>query len=377
MILSAATLAQAQMPGSGAALPQRHVGAQPLVVIGSDADERTQLQRVVGATRLESGEIIVLDGASQELRVFGANGAFLRRIARRGPGPGELENATALFRVEDSLYVAERPPAQSRLHTFTASEGFRRRTVVRADSAPSGLGALARLSTGALVVVPAGFRRIVPPPSGKVVRDSTAVGILRLGEPGEVTWVGTWPGASWVSYALSSGPVRTGVARFAFGPSLVIGASTERVWIGDSGEGIIRIYDASGALQGMARMPAGRRAFVNAVLARVKARALSTATTIDERSRIMAQFASGVRPTWVPAFTQFVPGPTGEMWVVLFQEEAALGEQAVVFDARGSAVATATLPSDVRLLEVGRDYLLGVHTNADGVETVVMHSVRK
>ena len=54
------------------------------------------------------------------------------------------------------------------------------------------------------------------------------------------------------------------------------------------------------------------------------------------------------------------------MWVMAFNEDPNSRTQAVVFDVGGTAMATAVVPARVRVFEVGRDYLAGVHTSNEG-----------
>ncbi|MCC6928709.1 MAG: hypothetical protein IT359_06940 [Gemmatimonadaceae bacterium] len=366
---------EAQNSEQNRRLDDRRIDTEPFLVIGDESSEEKRFERIAGVTRLASGEIVVLDGASQDLRVFSPKGDFLRRIGRRGAGPGELENATSLFRVLDSLFVVEQPPAQSRLNLFHAREGFRRRWPLRASNAFDGSGAVARLSSGDLLVVPAGFRPFVPPPFGTVVRDSTRIGILHQGNPGEVKWIGVWPSASWLSYALSSGPVRVAAARYSLGPALVVGSSADGIWIGDSGDGIIHRYDGAGMHLGASTLPIGRRRFTKSALSRRRVEALAAASGSDEKARIEADHAIETKSRLAPAFSRFVPGPDREMWVVLFNEDTKSTTTAFVLDARGVAVATAVVPARVRVYEVGRDYLVGVHTDDDGIESVVVYAL--
>jgi len=51
---------------------------------------------VTDVTMLPDGSLVVLDGFSAEMRVFSRGGDFLRRIGRRGQGPGELSGRGTL-----------------------------------------------------------------------------------------------------------------------------------------------------------------------------------------------------------------------------------------------------------------------------------------
>ncbi len=54
------------------------------------------------------GEIAVLDGQAQAVRVFGATGEYLRTIGRKGAGPGEFDRALAIhFDQDDRLWVVD------------------------------------------------------------------------------------------------------------------------------------------------------------------------------------------------------------------------------------------------------------------------------
>ncbi len=53
---------------------------------------------------LDESERLYLLGAVTHIQVFGPDGAFLRRISRRGSGPGELEHAYSLVVMEDGIF---------------------------------------------------------------------------------------------------------------------------------------------------------------------------------------------------------------------------------------------------------------------------------
>lgn len=64
----------------------------------------------------DSGRLYLL-GAVTHVQVYGPDGAFLRRIGRRGSGPGELEHGYSLVVVEDGIFsVLDR--SRGRILTF-------------------------------------------------------------------------------------------------------------------------------------------------------------------------------------------------------------------------------------------------------------------
>ena len=69
----------------------------PTVAIGTmDGEEPYQLHTVSDAARGGNGQILVLNTSTAEVRVFDANGRYLRSIGRRGRGPGEFRYPTEI-----------------------------------------------------------------------------------------------------------------------------------------------------------------------------------------------------------------------------------------------------------------------------------------
>lgn len=69
------------------------VGEEPTFVVGeTDGDPRYLLSRVVGATQLADGDVLVASGGSNELRLYDARGRFLR--SQVGKGRGRASSAT-------------------------------------------------------------------------------------------------------------------------------------------------------------------------------------------------------------------------------------------------------------------------------------------
>jgi hypothetical protein len=346
--------------------------------IGAEGTPNTEFLRIASVTRMPSGEIVIGNAETAELRVFSSSGAFVRSLSRRGQGPGELENFGRFFRGGDTLFATEIAPGASRVSIFTLAAGFRTRTVVRAANAPRGPIPLARLSTGEFLVSPAGFR-VVEPVAGVMWRDTSRLGILRVAEePGVMVSLGSFQGMTFLGYASPSMRGGVGLATFTLGPSLVSGVSGDRVWIGDSGTGVITMFDAMGKAAGQTKLPIRPRGFSEAALDRAKARALASADTPNMTARYENLYDRSYRPRTAPLFTRFISGPDGEMVVELFEEEErAVPRSAIVLDRNGTPVAGFVIPASVVVHEIGDDYMLGVHFDDDGIERVVQYRIRR
>src|SRR5688500_16980298 len=117
-ILPTAIAAQASvLPGN---LPRWTLSSAPTLRIGDEATPNTQFLRVGAVMRVPSGEILVANGGTSELRLFSPSGEFLRSLTRQGQGPGELQSLGSVYRSRDTLNVFEFEPRGSRIHVFTA-----------------------------------------------------------------------------------------------------------------------------------------------------------------------------------------------------------------------------------------------------------------
>jgi hypothetical protein len=348
------------------------ISAAPEIRIGDDADPHTLFARIA-AVRTPSGEIVVEDFATAELRVFSRSGSFVRNLSRRGSGPGEYQQRSVLLRAGDTLFVVENPPGARQIHVFTVADGFRTRMPLRATNAPRGVSAIGRLSGGEfLVSAGSGFRVLDPNLSAGVLsRDSMTLGILTVGDPGQVVWLGAFPNVTLITYASPFLSGRAGLIRTLLGPFLAIAVSADRVWIGDSGTGEIAIFDAAGKPVSRVTMPTRPRPLNDPAIERARQRALASATTDDERARVDAQYAKASRPRTAPHFTNFTPGVDGEMWIALFDEDPSAPTRFLVLDRSGKPRARAVLSPNVTATEIGRDYVLGRQTDRDGIESVI------
>ena len=75
------------------------------------------------------GNVYVLDGQAQDVRVFDPNGSYLRRIVRRGRGPAEIEGANGLFVDSDNTVWLNDPGNGRYMHVDT--DGNELKTVKR------------------------------------------------------------------------------------------------------------------------------------------------------------------------------------------------------------------------------------------------------
>src|SRR5687768_3713552 len=97
--------------GSLSAQSRWTVEPRPVIEITSESQGAVTLfNRVAHVEQLPSGELLVVDGATLELRFFGADGRFRRKVGRNGSGPGEYRSISGVV-VDDG-----------RVHVFDGSQ---------------------------------------------------------------------------------------------------------------------------------------------------------------------------------------------------------------------------------------------------------------
>ncbi|MEO8449773.1 MAG: 6-bladed beta-propeller [Gemmatimonadota bacterium] len=85
---------------------------------------------IVGVAPAPSGDIVVADGATQEIRLFDASGRYLNTLGHKGKGPGEFADIIGLAWDPDArLWVAD--AGNSRYIAFRATGGDTLRTIPR------------------------------------------------------------------------------------------------------------------------------------------------------------------------------------------------------------------------------------------------------
>jgi hypothetical protein len=103
--------------------------AVPVRTISSSGDGEQMLTNVRAATWAPDGSVIVALPLDHQLRVYSADGAFLRNLGRRGRGPGEFILPARIGWLGDTLWVSDF--AQSDVSFFDSHGTFVRRVAIR------------------------------------------------------------------------------------------------------------------------------------------------------------------------------------------------------------------------------------------------------
>ena len=184
------------------ALP--HLVAEAGMRIGDFDDPDIGFSRVAGVDVDRDGNIYVLEASVPEIRVYSPDGVLLRRIGRRGAGPGEFERAPRFGVVGDTVWAVAQRPDRITLFDRDGTVLSARRTQSVAVPLPRGYGHILPW-----IMRPDGkfmghFGRVRVgrnPPTGVQPTDSIPVPFVLFAATGAVTdtigWAGRPPPRMW------------------------------------------------------------------------------------------------------------------------------------------------------------------------------------
>ena len=343
---------------------------EPTLVIGG-ADEREShlLYQVAGAARLGDGRVVVANGSTLQLRYYDPAGNHLFDAAGRGEGPGEfqppLDHFTRL--PGDSILVAS---FSSGFIRFGPDGRF-------AGSIPYELPPRGRcwffegndlLPDGSLLLRYSGTSRFAdtsePCPKSTEVRPPVVFGRYI---PATATGIDT--------IAVLPGFERTGNFNdlYAYPKDLVFGIAYDRLYLGDTGSDTILVIGFRGDTIGTLPVP-----FEPALVpadARVK---LFEDVTVSGSGEAWTERMTFNYLDHYPRYARLVAAPEDRVWVMAYptlREPVFRGDLVNpaysrrldggawwrVVDRDGSFIAELRTPPGFFLLEVGDDYVLGLH----------------
>lgn len=97
---------------------------EPELTIGSISGDGPEIFGTIkGVAPLADGSIAILDSQAQEVRIFGADGGYLRTLGTRGGGPGEFMDANGILPGDDGL-LRVHDPVGRRISLFHPETGF-------------------------------------------------------------------------------------------------------------------------------------------------------------------------------------------------------------------------------------------------------------
>ena len=389
------------------------VSGTPGLVIGQmQGDERYLFGEVAGAVVLRDGRIAVLDQQSALIRVYSPDGGHIEDWGGQGEGPGEFTSTHTMFPYRgDSILVSEF--VASRLVIFDDRGRFGRSVVpeMRMSFAIEWRG---RMQEGDRSVIPAesccrlwgalrtsAFLLSYPqmiPNEGSGMRRASVTAAVMPGSGGAADSVGVFAG---VTYQLGLQGSRT---RWQFQPwfNMVPGLDGYFATEGDAYS--IDAYDNSGRLRRIIRLAREPRPVTEDVKtaheAELRARIMAPGAVIEAESpeELLRMLLAGPYPSHLPTFFQLLVDPEGNLWAGQRQYgtgDAGAGDGTVddgtvdddsqpsdmneffVFGADGRHLGVVELAADLRVFQIGADFILGTVTDDLGVGYVHRYGIEK
>jgi hypothetical protein len=344
---------------------------EELRIGGMDAPETSQFGMVVGLDVDAAGQVYVLDMLASEVRVFDADGAWVRTLGGPGGGPGELSRqATGVFTPGDEAWVADLGNQRVTRWGLDGSE----RPAIPLNLAQGIPFRWDRLGDDRVV---AQFRSI---PGVGMQGDTTGDPIVTVGAA-ELDTLAVLPQGTTLS-------VQGGAARFRFfDPEPLWDAAADgALLIASNDVYSIEVRNADGELVRVVR-----RAFEPRPVTDTDARRMLSAIR-----NAMAQ--QGAPPAAVdqllqnasfadhfPAMGQVLGGPDGTLWVQRIRtpdQTAEVGELDLqdmgsddweVFDDQGRYLGVLTMPARFAPMRIEGDALWGVQRDELDVPSVVRY----
>ena len=361
---------------------------EPWLTIGENAGEEPYMFGAVeDATRLPSGDIVIVEEFGLEFRVFGPDGRFRRAFGGVGEGPGEF-GSVSLQRLRDGGFAV----ADEEQGRFTFYDGQYNVREIRPGACRSGdarsfhdppLCYFAGL-TGEEAIFWYGARREESPRirEGVVLREPGAMYIVALvtGESAMVidsipssrraTVVGGGGGAGprWV---WSVEEVYAPRGRWAFGPGMVALAQTSRFEV--------RLYDSVGALRRILRVNKEPERVTRERLDSVRAWVVDPTTSRSPRDLALQYLDEVAVGGPIPFFSELRFDEAGRLWVSDYVPPPALVTRAswrwTIFGEDGLPLARAVTGPSGEILEIGEDYVLVREKNELDVEHLAVYGI--
>ncbi len=346
------------------------------------ADSTADLSGVIaGVTLTSDGRIVLADARTSSLALFDSSGAFVRLLGQRGEGPGEFQGITAVTREwGDTIAVVDLHYGR-RLTRVTNDGVFVGRDLLPLDTSsalrratPAMIGqerrAIGYLQKGTLLAyIRTAFTRIAPAPGQSRLHHDTLVLQSLNVATGDVQQLGMVPYGTVYEYTTAGRLLWSDWAPFA--PRGWVAVGENGYFYGRADRYEIGVFTPNGIPKRFVRMCLGpvivdsklRDAHKRRMIERAEAqyKALSEEALDAAPQRTTGPFFEGLladRSGWIWIGDVTLPGDP-HRWLVV--------------DPSGVVRAMVALEPGVRLAEVGSTHLLGIRTDGDDLQTVVIY----
>ena len=337
------------------------LGPAALTLGAVDGPDTALFAGVVGAAKLSDGRIAVADASRGQVLYFSGSGTFVASVGRLGDGPLEFRiprwfgscgtDSVALY---DAAHAA---------FTVLASDG----RFIRRVRVPAGLGfdhPIGCSHDKGLTLILNSIRTRVQPGD----RLMTPTAVARVSDSPKIDTIAS--GGTQQYYVARAIGAFTEVP---LGQATLAAAGRDLLYVAENSAGVVRVFERDGSAResidlGIKRARVSRAQWERALLEKVDAEPL-------ERTRkvlrvVLAELSA---PQHLPAIHSLAADSEDNVWVRTYDTFGAEFATWVVLSREGKALARVVTPSRLKILEIGRDYLLAMRKDRDDVESVVLY----
>jgi hypothetical protein len=349
------------------------VASQPSVTIGDiEGEEHDVLSVVTGAVRLSDGSIAVGDGGALRVRIYDRGGRHLRSFGGPGEGPGEFGVMGMIGRLRgDSVGVWDRRRKRMTVFSKTGEPRTGPPATVSGELVP----AIGWLEDGSLIVTPMiTFAEAMRAESGETRREKRFI-VIRPDGTEETVLVLRGQETIVTRSGRTYAPKRV-----LFGRDSYLAPSAAGFVAGESDSFELRRRSWDGRLVTIIRKPGPARTVTDAELMiaeanaeRVRQQILRITGRAGRGSSSTADTKPPHRATH-PYFDALMVDATEHIWV----RQSSLGaatQSWLVFDPGGIWLGAISLPGNLRVTDIGSDYILGIYRDDLGVESVRLYGL--
>ncbi|HSW31503.1 MAG TPA: hypothetical protein VLH75_18600 [Longimicrobiales bacterium] len=321
-----------------------------LVVLDTILEAEPLLMYPVGAARLSNGNVVVADQWAKSVVYLDPSGGLVRTVGRAGGGPGEFGSPSWVGQCgPDSVFVWD--VRQSQMSVLDSAG-----TIVR-EYAPPRNPTIFRCTRGGSFAV-----------FGQPVEETASLGealSTRLTAP--------------LRFEDASGDSVGAVGNVPVWDNSILGKITQyalaegRLYVGTVDSASLDVYGLEGGRLGTIPLSVEPRSATEANVEAwldAQAEAYHEDREREMYKRIMRN--NSAVPEQLPLYTDLAVDPEGVLWVVL--SSPGDGEtRFLVVAPDGTLLAELRLPTEVKLYEVGHDYLLaGIH-HGTGIPGIALY----
>lgn len=361
--------AQQTQTGRRSSLPAWTISAAPIFTTERrGAHDSTLVIDVYGGTRLPNGTVVIGDNGAPNIKWFAPDGRFLRSVGRRGDGPGEYQLVELIGTCgSDSLFVIDKVNRRLSVLSHDGRLLGTRSMSVDQSSTPQSPSIIACGPNRrfALLGRPRG-----PTPSGDAPFRSDVVVRMQSLDGAERVDAGTTRSSERHRFGDVAGPR-------PLGKQSVIAISAQWLYVGTGDSASIHVYGLNGRRERDIPLPFERRRVARSDIQRFVSDLVRGNPRIPEAT-VRAMYADLAYPEYFPTHGALLVDAMHNLWVEEYRVPGQTsGSRWIVIGPQHTPIAEVRLPSRFRLLEVGKDYVLGTWMDEDHVRHVRVYRLTR